>query len=413
MGRRPSTGAAAPGRAERTRRPRTAAGPATVLIASDWAPIRAFEPIVRNAPETIYGDLLPVLRRADLRIVNCECALTSAQAAVWKSGAVFKGEPAHVAGLRAVPFDVACLGNNHVLDYGVAGLRDTLRVLARVRILTVGAGLTDAQALAPLSLRVNGQAIHIVNIGEGEDLTATTGGPGVFGWDIALASAQTRALKKLGGVVIVIAHCGLEYVPFPPPYVVSACRALIEAGADCVIGHHPHVPQGIEWWRGRPILYSLGNFAFYQPTALFHRKTGFCVSLRCDGGRVTGIELHPYRITDTGLRRLDSKEAQAFGKDMTRLSRPFSTADGPARAWNAWLAYYGDEGFRAEVTGMLDKMAADPRKGAAMFRNRITTMQHVEHWQTFLTRRVNGGSRDYSRADYRLVEEYFSRAAVS
>jgi poly-gamma-glutamate synthesis protein (capsule biosynthesis protein) len=386
---------------------------ATVLVASDWAPIRAFEPVVRNTPEAVYGDLLPVLRRADLRIVNCECAFTSTANAVWKSGAVFKGEPAHVAGLTAVPIDVACLANNHVLDYGVAGLRDTLRVLAGARIHTVGAGLTDAQALAPLSLRVNGQRIHIVNISEGEDLTASTGGPGVYGWDIPLAEAQTRALKKLGGVVIVIAHCGLEYVPFPPPYVVDAFRALADAGADCVIGHHPHVPQGIEWWSGRPIIYSLGNFAFYQPTTLHYRKIGFCVSLRCAGGRVEAIELHPYRITDEGLRRLDTKSAQAFGRDLTRLSRPFRTPAGPARAWNAWLAYYGEAGFRSEVAAILEKMAADPRKGAAMFRNRITTMQHVEHWETFLTRMVNGQRGGFSRADYRLVEEYFSRQAVS
>jgi poly-gamma-glutamate synthesis protein (capsule biosynthesis protein) len=384
-----------------------------VLVTSDWAPIRAFEPIVRDAPESIYGDLLPILRRADLRIVNCECALTSAKTPVWKSGAVFKGDPAHVAGLMTVPFDVACLANNHVLDYGVAGLRETLRVLARARIRTVGAGLTDAQALAPLSVRVNGQPIHVVNISEGEDLTASTGGPGVFGWNIPLAEAQTRALKKLGGVVIVIAHCGLEYVPFPPPYVVSAFRALIEAGADCVIGHHPHVPQGIEWWQGRPVIYSLGNFVFYQPTLLHHRKIGFCAGLRCEGGRVAAVELHPYRITDAGLRCLDAKEARDFGKDLTRLSRPFATDAGPDRAWDAWLTHYGEAGFRAEVSGILEKMAADPRKGAAMFRNRITTMQHVEHWQSFLTRMVNGERGGYSQADYKLVEEYFSRSADS
>ena len=398
-----------PTRARTARRSRAKSAPATILVASDWAPIRAFEPIIRDAPESIYGDLLPVLRGADLRLVNCECALTSAGKAVWKSGAVFKGEPTDVAGLAAVPFDVACLANNHVLDYGVAGLRETLRVLARAGLRTVGAGLTDAQALAPLSQRVNGQSIHIVNVSEGEDLTASTGGPGVFGWDIALAAAQARALKKLGGVVLVIAHCGLEYVPFPPPYVVAAFRSLIEAGADCVIGHHPHVPQGIEWWCGRPIIYSLGNFVFYQPTTLHHRKTGFCVSLRCEGGRISTLQLHPYRITDSGLRRLDPKEAQAFGRDLTRLSHPFSTAAGSARAWNAWLAYYGEAGFCAEVTGILDRMAADPRKGAAMFRNRITTMQHVEHWQSFLTRVVESAGRDYSRADYELVEEYFSR----
>ena len=407
MARRQSPRAASSARAH------AKGSPATVLVASDWAPIRAFEPIIRDAPESIYGDLLPVLRRANLRIVNCECALTSAASPAWKSGAVFKGAPAHAGGLATVPFDVACLANNHVLDYGVAGLRETLRVLARTGIHSVGAGLTDAQALAPLSLLVNGQGVHVVNISEGEDLTASTGGPGVFGWDLALAAAQVRALKKFGGIVIVIAHCGLEYVPFPPPYVVAAFRALIEAGADCVIGHHPHVPQGIEWWRDRPIFYSLGNFVFFQPTTLFHRKTGFCVSLRCDDGRVTGVELHPYRITETGLRRLDAKQAQEFGRDLTRLSRPFRTAAGPMRAWNAWLAYYGEAGFRAEVTGILDRMAADPRKGAAMFRNRITTMQHVEHWQTFLTRMVDGENGRYSRADYALVEEYFSKEVVS
>jgi isocitrate lyase len=103
---------------------------ATVLVAADWAPIRAFEPLVRFHPEAVYGDLLPALRNADLRIVNCECALTRSTREVWKSGAVFKGEPAHAHGLTAVPFDVACLANNHVMDYGVAGLRETLRVLA-------------------------------------------------------------------------------------------------------------------------------------------------------------------------------------------------------------------------------------------------------------------------------------------
>jgi poly-gamma-glutamate capsule biosynthesis protein CapA/YwtB (metallophosphatase superfamily) len=402
-----------PARTATLARGRADASPATVLVASDWAPIRAFEPITRNTPEALYGDLLPVLRRADLRIVNCECALTSAASPVWKSGAVFKGEPAHVAGLKAVPFDVACLGNNHVLDYGVAGLRETLRVLARARIHTVGAGLTDAQALAPLSVRVRGQRIHIVNVSEGEDLTGSTGGPGVFGWDIERALALTKALRTLGGVVIVVAHCGLEYVPFPPPYVVAAFRALVEAGADCVVGHHPHVPQGIEWWHGRPIFYSLGNFAFYQPTTLVHRKTGFCVSLRCGGGRIAAIEIHPYRITDTGLRCLDAEEARAFSEDLNRLSRPFRTASGPARAWNAWLQYYGEAGFRSEVTGILDRMTAEPRKAAAMFRNRITTMQHVEHWKTFLTRMIGGGMGDYSRPDYQLVEEYFSQEAVS
>jgi poly-gamma-glutamate synthesis protein (capsule biosynthesis protein) len=396
-------------RAAATERLGAGAPSARVLIASDWAPIRAFDPIVRTNPEAVYGDLLPVLREADLRIVNCECALTSTAKAVWKSGAVFKGEPAHAAGLTAVPFEVACLANNHVFDYGVAGFRESLRVLRRNGIRTVGAGLNEADAYTPLSVRVNRHAIHIVNISEGEDLSASSGGPGVFGWDIPRAASIVRRLKARGGVVIAIAHCGLEYVPFPPPYVVSAFRALVDAGADCVVGHHPHVPQGMERWRGRAIIYSLGNFAFYQATNLLHRKTGFCVSLWCAGGRVTGVTLHPYRITDTGLRSLDAGERTAFDRTLARLSRPFETAAGPARAWAAWLAHYGERGFRDEVLGILEKMTVEPRKGAAMFRNRITVMQHLELWRTYLTRVMAEEKRDYSRGDFALVEEYFSR----
>lgn len=396
-------------RAARAASPRAKTPSARVLVASDWAPIRAFDPIVRDNPESIYGDLLPVLRLADLRIVNCECALTSAATPVWKSGAAFKGVPAHVKGLAVVPFEVACLANNHVLDYGVAGLRESLRVLHRHGIETVGAGLTDEEAYAPLTLTANGQLIHVVNISEGEDLTASNGGPGVFGWDVPRASALIGQLKKRGGVVIAIAHCGLEYVPYPPPYVVSAFRAMVDAGADCVIGHHPHVPQGIERWRGRPIVYSLGNFVFYQETRLYHRKIGFCVSLQCEGRQVTGVELHPYRITDAGLRTLNEKEATSFNRNMARISRPFKTAAGPARAWEAWLDYYGDKGFSTEVLGILEKMKTDPRKGAAMFRNRITTMQHMELWRTFLTRMRDGGKRGYPRHASSAVEEYFSK----
>jgi poly-gamma-glutamate synthesis protein (capsule biosynthesis protein) len=381
-----------------------------VLVASDWAPIRAFDAIIRRDPEAVYGDVLPVLRDADLRIVNCECALTRATRPVWKSGAVFKGEPEHVAGLTVVPFEVACLGNNHTLDYGVAGLRETLRLLHRNGIRTVGAGLTEEEACCPLRLTVRGVRVHVVNFSEGEDLTAASGGPGVCGWDIARVQAHVRRCKEAGGVVIAIGHCGLEYVPYPPPYVVAAFRAVADAGADCVIGHHPHVPQGIEWYHGRPIVYSLGNFVFYQPVSLHHRKTGFCVSLQLERDVVSGIELHPYRITDTGLRMLDDKEAREFLRTMARISRPFRTKDGPARAWDAYLDYYGLNGFTNEVSAILDRMKIELPKGAAMFRNRVTTMQHAELWKDALTRMIEEKPRRPPREAAAVVEEWFTQS---
>jgi poly-gamma-glutamate synthesis protein (capsule biosynthesis protein) len=380
-----------------------------VLAAADWAPIRAFDEVVRDDPESVYGDVLPALRAADLRIVNCECALTRASTPVWKSGAVFKGEPAHAAGLTAVTFDVACLANNHVLDYGVRGLRDTLRVLHRHGIGTVGAGLTEDEAHAPLTCTVDGQRIHIVNFSEGEDLTAARGGPGVFGWDVARVTRLVRALKRRGGAVLAIGHCGLEYVPYPPPYVVTAFRAIAEAGADAVIGHHPHVPQGTEVHAGCPIFYSLGNFVFYQPTPLWHRKVGFFVTLDVCGGKVVETRVHPYLITNTGLRSLRRDENRAFRATLARLSSPFRRREGHRRAWDAYLDYYGTQGFTGEVLGILERMRTEPQKGAAMFRNRVTTKQHAELWTDFLTRVIGGQRRRPPAGACRTVEEWFTR----
>lgn len=381
----------------------------TVLVASDWAPIRVFAPLVKRNPELVYGDMLPVLRAADLRIVNCECALTSYDKPVWKSGATFKGEPYHVRGLTAVPFEVVCLANNHVFDYGVRGFRESLRTLHKSGIKTVGAGLDEAQALEPLTVLVDKKKIILINISEGEDLTAARGGPGVCGWDIDRARIQVQSGKRSGACVIVIAHCGLEYVPYPPNYIVSAFHGLIDAGADCVIGHHPHVPQGIEWYRDRPIAYSLGNFVFYQHTDLYYRKIGYCLGIRVAGRTVTGIEVHPYRITESGVHRLEPGEERQFRRKLAMISRPLKSPAGAANAWGAYLAYYGMLGFSTEVQSILAKMKSEPEKGAAMFRNRITTPQHYELWRDFLTRIIAGEKTKYSKGAYGIVEEWFAR----
>jgi poly-gamma-glutamate capsule biosynthesis protein CapA/YwtB (metallophosphatase superfamily) len=382
-----------------------------ILIASDWAPIRAFDPVISRDPEAVYGDTLPSLRAADLRIVNCECALTRADKPVWKSGAVFKGLPAYIAGLTAVPFEVACLANNHVFDYGLKGFRETLEILHRNGIRTVGAGMTFEQATAPLTLTVKGTRITIVNFSEGEDLTASSGGPGVCGWEIDRLAGRIRKAKKRGDFVIAIGHAGLEYVPFPPPYVVRAFRALSDAGADCVVGHHPHVPQGLEVRDGRLIAYSLGNFAFFQLPELYYRRRGFCLSLDVQNGRLASHEIHPYGITSGGLRRLNRGEEGRFLERLRRVSRPLESARGVAEAWQAYLAYYGPEGFKKEVLGILEKMDSEPRKGSAMFRNRITTLQHAELWRDALTRFMSEKPVPARPAWTRLIDEWFTRPA--
>jgi len=384
-------------------------GPFSIAVAGDWAPIRAFEPVVRETPEAVYGDLLPVLRTADLRIVNCECALTRASKPVWKSGAVFKGLPAHAAGLAAVPFEIASLANNHVFDYGPGGFRETLAVLRKNGVRTVGAGLTLDEACAPLSMNIEGTKVTVLAFGEGEDLTASRGGPGTCGWEIASLTTQIKKAKKRGDFVIIVAHAGLEYIPFPPPYVVDAFRTLSDAGADCVIGHHPHVPQGIEERGGRLIAYSLGNFVFWQPGDLHYRRTGFFLVLHVRGSRLASYDIHPYRIIGSGLRLLSRPEKAEFKTMLAAVSRPLATPSGVADAWQSYLAYYGPDGFKKEVRAILEKMETEPQKGAAMFRNRVTTLQHAELWRDALTRFMAETPAAPRAAATRLIREWFTR----
>jgi poly-gamma-glutamate synthesis protein (capsule biosynthesis protein) len=385
-------------------------GSFSIAIAGDWAPIRALEPVVRESPEAVYGDTLAVLRAADLRIVNCECALTAADRPVCKSGAVFRGLPAHAAGLSRVPFEVACLANNHVFDYGLRGFRETLDVLRRNGIRTVGAGLTREEALSPVTVSVKGTRVTILNFGEGEDLTASRGGPGVCGWEIDAIAARVHRAKKRGDFVVVVAHAGLEYVPFPPPYIVEAYRALSAAGADVVAGQHPHVPQGLELRGGRLIAYSLGNFVFWQPGDFYYRRTGFVLAVHVRRGRLSSYDLHPYRITEKGLRRLDRPEAAAFRKKLELVSKPLASPNGIPEAWQAYLSYYGPGGFKKEVLGILEKMETEPRKGAAMFRNRVTTLQHAELWRDALTRFMSEKPIRARPAWTRLIDEWLTRA---
>jgi poly-gamma-glutamate synthesis protein (capsule biosynthesis protein) len=382
---------------------------AEIVIASDWAPIRAFDEIVAHSPEAVYGDVLPILRQGDLRIVNLECALSGEASPVWKSGSVFKGRPAHINGLTAVPFEVVTLGNNHVFDYGTEAFRQTLKLLSGNSIRSVGAGMSVEEAHRPLIIDLNGVRIGIINFSEGEDLTSSVSGPGVFGWEVDTVVDIVHAIRPGVDIILVICHGGVEYIPFPPPYLAEAFRRIAEAGADLIIGHHAHVPQGIQVLNGVPICYSLGNFVFYQETDLFYRKLGYLVKAGVSQAGLAHIHLIPYEIGSDCLRLLRGDESTLFFESLKKVSLPLAGEEGIAEAWHGFLRYYGLKGFRDEIATILTKMDQEPSKGAAMLRNRITTMQHREHWIDAMTRIMDGTIDSSPQWALDLAAEWLTR----
>ncbi len=370
--------------------PRSGETLSEVVICSDWAPIRGFKDIILNDPEAVYGDLLPELRSSDMRIVNLECPLVDQGIPVAKSGAVLKGISGHITGLTRVPFEVATLGNNHVFDYGTDAFIKTRELLHQNNIMTVGAGMSLEEASAPLVVTSRGLTIGIINFSEGEDLTAAGENPGVFGWEVDRVVAQVQKLNSQVNTTIVICHGGVEYIPYPPPYLAAAFQRIADAGADLIVGHHPHVPQGVQIRNHVPICYSLGNFVFFQHTELQFRKVGYFVKAGIAENGLSHIRVVPYEILPTQLQLLKDKKYRWVMKKLKSISEPLDDFPHIIEAWNGFIKHYGIKGFQNEIANIMDQLAGEPAKGAAMFRNRLTTMQHNQHLVDTMTRIMDG-----------------------
>jgi poly-gamma-glutamate synthesis protein (capsule biosynthesis protein) len=205
----------------------------------------SFAAQLREVPEPLdypFEKVAAVFRTDDLTIGNLEGTFT--ERAAW-SNPVFsiRGKPAYAAMLPRGGVDVVNLDNNHAMDYGLEGHEDTKKALAAAGVAFFGGDLVDRRTL---------RGVEVVNLGY-------LGGPAKTRERMV---AAVRREKKPNNLVIVSFHWGVEAFYATHPDQIALGRAAVDAGADLVLGHHPHVLQGIETYKDRHIVYSLGNFVF-------------------------------------------------------------------------------------------------------------------------------------------------------
>jgi len=204
------------------------------------------------------------IRVSSLAIANLEGPITSS---VEKSPKGFGPHLALNKGgaaiLRQAGISAVTLANNHSMDFGRKGLEDTLEACRQSEVLTVGAGANAHDAVQPLSITLpNAKRLKVLAFCEREMGIADSCRPGTA-WLVSPGAERCiQEAKRTSDVVIVCAHGGNERVPLPSLQRRTQLRQLVEAGADVVIGHHPHVPQGWECWAGGHIFYSLGDLYF-------------------------------------------------------------------------------------------------------------------------------------------------------
>jgi poly-gamma-glutamate synthesis protein (capsule biosynthesis protein) len=294
----------------------------------------------------------PLLRKADLAIGNLEVPLTTAsQGTPHKSAAdiaageqyILKGPPGAARCIADAGIDVATLGTNHIMDYRWAGCKDTIEALNGVGVATCGAGANEQEARRPAVVEAGSAKVAVLSYlafmtagGLGACTPASKDGAGVAvvrsgGGTIGKAAkaalkADIAAAKQQADIVIVAFHWGIQKQETPRAYHRGLGRTAAELGATAVIGHHPHVLQGIEWYGGRPILFSLGNFVF-SPSAGALGETGVFY-LRFSDNLPTRVDFHPARIDGRTPKPLSGDKARGLSERLLKLSRGLGTRNG-------------------------------------------------------------------------------------
>ena len=319
-----------------------------LLIAADLVPTSVTEKHFEEGnTRALFGDICYLAPQMDRFIVNLECALTNHDGAIKKFGPNIKCTPECVNGIKKLGVTDVCLSNNHVFDFGVKGLRDTMKALDDAGIPYTGVGENDTDSRRAYFIEQDGKRIGIVNVCEHEYTYALPNRIGANPFDPFLTMQDVRAARAECDYLIVIYHGGKEYCRYPSPRLYNLCHELVHNGADAVICQHSHAIGCYEEYNGAHIVYGQGNFNFvfagYDCPECWY--TGLLVEL--DTEDKAKIKFHPIIATETGC---DLAHGDVGGMILSQFEeRNKSLIDGTWRErWHEFctspeMAYYHEK----------------------------------------------------------------------
>ena len=279
------------------------AGELTIAAVGDIMLGHRAEPwLEREGPGYFFMHVLPVLQQAQVVIGNLESPVSSRGAAVENKKFTLRVGRKAVDALHAAGIRVVALANNHILDFGPPALQDTLTLLAENGILHSGAGMDLEDARAPAMLRAGGRTIAFLSysLTFPVEFYASAGRPGTAPGYKDFVRADIEKVRPKADLVVVSFHWGAELMTTAKDYQRELGRLAIDWGADLVLGHHPHVLQELELYRGRLIAYSLGNFVFGSESS----RTNDSMILLCTfkgktlvAAEAVPLDVNNYRVT--------------------------------------------------------------------------------------------------------------------
>jgi poly-gamma-glutamate synthesis protein (capsule biosynthesis protein) len=290
---------------------------------------RAEPYLVTEGPSYPFVHVMPVLRQAQLVIGNLESPISTRGTAMENKQFTLRVGPIAANALKAAGIRVVTLANNHILDFGPQALQDTLTILGENNILYAGAGMHLDDARAPALLKLGGRTIAFLSysLTFPVEFYAAAGRPGTAPGYREYVKRDIEKVRPLADLVVVSFHWGAELMPTAKDYQQDIGRRSIDWGADLVLGHHPHILQELEVYRGRLIAYSLGNFVFGSESD----RTNASIILLCTyrGTSLVRVEAVPLDVNNYRVayqpRVLTGTKAESLLADLNAASAKFKT----------------------------------------------------------------------------------------
>lgn len=242
-----------------------------INLADNWDNMQYCSKTENGIYDCISPELVQVMQEADITCINNEFTFSTRGTPLKNKAYKFRAHPSNVGILKEMGVDIVSLANNHVYDYGKESLIDTMATLKQAGIKYVGAGHDLDEAMEPVYFGVQGKTVAFVAASRAEKYKmtpqATKNSPGILRcYDTALFKQTIKKARENADYVIAYVHWGTEFTHKLEDVQLITGKEYLDAGADIVIGAHPHRLQGIEFYKGKPIIYSLGNFWFNDET---------------------------------------------------------------------------------------------------------------------------------------------------
>ncbi|MBP7901305.1 MAG: CapA family protein [Spirochaetes bacterium] len=302
----------------------------TILFMGDFLTGINIEHFTRNeGADYPYKRIKPLIDKYDLVFANLESSITERGKPVTNKAWVFRTSYFCASYLPSLGLDVVSLSNNHILDYGKDGLTDTIDFLKKNNIAYCGAGMNESEARKPAAISSGKKEILFLSYNDLPPSYYYAKGSKYGSAEINDEKIISDILKHKtkDNLVFVSLHWGIEHSTQIKPEQIEQAHKYIDAGADGIIGHHPHVPQGVEIYKGKPVFYSLGNAV----NGYYNQKymPNIFGAVKIKDGNVAEVRVIPVEGDNYKMKfqpfPLKGEEAVTFLKKVESLSSRFKT----------------------------------------------------------------------------------------